>query len=128
MPERRGRRHKRDRRDRSSSAAAAPEAPAVAPVQRTVKQPAPTQPARALPSRTARISGVVLALVTGALGIAMFVDAFSGGNSSAEVIGRTIAGCLLVGLAVFVTALVVFPAQIRDYLYRRQERRNARAG
>ena len=128
MPERRGRRHRnRDRRAGAGPGEAPPGASVPAPITNVSPAPTPQQP-RALPSRTARLSGFALALITALLGIAMFADAFGGNNGTPEVFGRVIAGSLLVGLAVFVSALVLFPAQIRDYLYRRQERRNAARG
>jgi hypothetical protein len=74
-----------------------------------------------LPSRNARISGLVLAVVTFVLSAMIFVGAFDE-ETTASMLGRAILGLLMLLLALFVGALVVFPAQIRDYFARRRER------
>ena len=131
MPERRGRRHRnRDRRQRvtGEDAAAQPQPPTAQTTPVAAK--APTRGAQtndgALPSRNARMSGFVIALVTAFLAILLIADAASGDHSSAETAIRAIAGVALVALAAFVAALVLFPAQIRDFLQRRYDRRHAR--
>ncbi len=72
-----------------------------------------------LPSRNARMTGFLVALVTAFLAIALIRDAATNA-AGAEAIVRVAAGAGLVVLAVIVAALVLFPEQLQAYFARRR--------
>ncbi len=78
-----------------------------------------SQEALPLPSKTARASGSAIALVTGLIGIVMIADATGGGLNSVDDWARVVGGALMLGLAVVVGMLSVFPAQIASWVRRR---------
>jgi hypothetical protein len=73
-----------------------------------------------LPSRNARATGLIIAVITAFLAILMITD--GAGNGGGEGIVRVVAGVLLVGLSVVVGALSLFPAQIARAVRRRSRR------
>jgi hypothetical protein len=100
MPEKRGRkRRQRDRRERADvPEAAAPIAPASVP---------------AVPSNTARATGLAIGVITVFLAILTIGDGLTGGSSTGEAALRVVIGAVLVLVGVVVSLLAVFPAQIR---------------
>lgn len=124
MPQQKGRKHKRPR-DRERQRSSDPPATS----ERGPAPPAPPSPSRApggqpaLPSTTARSTGFLVAIFTAALAVLMIYNAITSGDSSApDAALRIFVGTLLVLLALFVGALVLFPARIRDFLSRRRAR------
>ena len=73
-----------------------------------------------LPSTFARVTGLILAVVTGVLAIGMVYQGATGDAGSIDQIGRMVAGVLLVGLAIVVGVLSVVPAMVRDFFQRRR--------
>jgi hypothetical protein len=57
--------------------------------------------------------------VTGLIGIVMIADATGGGLNSVDDWARVVGGALMLGLAVVVGMLSVFPAQIASWVRRR---------
>ncbi len=72
-----------------------------------------------LPSPTARATGFLIALITAFLG-ALLIEGAVTGMSGGAAAGQIVGGALLIALAVFVAALVLFPAWIRGRLGRRR--------
>ncbi len=132
MPEQRGRRRRRaksqvaGRRSQESAAEPSPAPDGQTPREGAAKprsaMPARPVPPSGVPSPTARVSGFVIALVTAFLGGLLIEQAISG-MSGAAAVGQIIGGLLLIALVVFVGVLVLFPAQVRDVIARRRERR-----
>lgn len=123
MPERKGRKRRSSRerrRDRDVTAQApaieAPEPRAATPsvARRAVPSGGP------LPSRTARVTGFMLAVVTAFLAVVMVYQAASGGSSGIDAALRIAAGGALVALAVVVGLLSLAPGQVRDWFRRRR--------
>lgn len=120
MPERKGRRRRPQERRREARRSESygdipretpPSArPAVSPRagQRRVASAPPA------PSPTARATGFIIAVVTAFLAILLIRDAFVGDRATSDVIARMLAGMLLVALATFIGALLLFPAWFRE--------------
>ena len=68
-----------------------------------------------MPSRSARATGLMIAVVTAFLAVLMIKENFGGG---AESMVRVAAGALLVALAAVVGVLSVFPEQVRRIVRR----------
>jgi hypothetical protein len=104
MPERKGRRRRPERRRREVSGGDA----------HTVPQPPAARAAAAgqpaLPSKNARATGLLVAIITAFLSLLMIVD--GAGTGGSEGTARIVAGALLVVLSLVVGALSLFPAQI----------------
>ncbi len=111
MPERKGRKRRPDgrRSDGTSSVASPADATPSAPQRKALSQRADPL----VPSNTARMTGLMIAVVTAFLAILMIRDAATGGSAGIDAIVRIAAGVSLVVLAIVVGALSVFPAQIR---------------
>lgn len=112
MAQKKGRKNKASRDRQSSGATAAASAyntPALAPA------PMPA----ALPSRNARISGFAIAVITAFIAIVVIRDAATNGSGLDSVV-KIVTGASLIVLAIVVGALVLFPAQLRDYFARRR--------
>ena len=119
MPDRKGRKRRRERRDSTGAAqssAGAPQDDSTNAAATASTRPSATA---ALPSRTARLSGLVLAVITFVLSAMIFFGAFDE-ETTASMVGRAILGLAMLLLALFVGALVAFPGQIRDYFARRR--------
>ncbi len=112
MPEPRGRkrRHRERHRERGPAAAAAsrPRADDAAPQRTIAGEPR-------MPSRSARATGLMIAVVTAFLAMLMIKENF---GSGAESLVRVGAAALLVALAVVVGVLSVFPEQVRRIVRR----------
>ncbi len=120
MPEQKGRKKKQRERDRRprDDGAPAPDAPPAAP--RPSSQPTAAAP---MPSMTARATGFLVAAFTAFLAVLMIYNAVTSDDASApDAAIRIFIGTLLVLLAIFVGALVLAPAQIRDFVSRRRRR------
>lgn len=108
MPEPRGRkrRHRERHRERGpgTQAASQPRIEDTAAPQRTIT----TEPR--MPSRSARATGLMIAVGTAFLAVLMIKENFGSGPESFV---RVAAGALLVGLAAVVGVLSVFPEQVR---------------
>ena len=107
MPEKRGRkRRSRDRGGRTDAPVVDSEpSPAVA-----RRNAAPTA---AVPSNTARATGLAIAVITVFLAVTLIADAFAADRAAIDGAMRLAAGVFLVLLGVAVGALSLFPAQIR---------------
>ena len=70
-------------------------------------------PASAVPSNTARATGLAIAVVTVFLAIMLIADAFAAGRTDIDAAARLAAGVFLVLLGIAVGALSLFPAQLR---------------
>jgi hypothetical protein len=80
-------------------------------------RPQPGDQPIALPSRNARATGLLIAIVTGFLAVLMIVD--GAGNGGSEGIVRVVIGVMLVALALVVGVLSLFPAHIARWARRR---------
>lgn len=113
MAQKKGRKHKGQREQRPAGAQAGP---SQTPARTATPQP---PPGTALPSRNARMTGFLVALMTAFIAIVVIRDAIENG-SGVEAVIRIGTGVSLVVLAIIVAALVLFPAQLRDYFARRR--------
>lgn len=108
MPERKGRKRRSGRRGEGASPATAAAAP-----QRNAS---PRRADPLVPSNTARATGLMIGVITAFLAILMISDAATGASGGVNELFRIAVGALLVLLAAVVSALSVFPAQIRRRL------------
>jgi hypothetical protein len=113
MPEKRGRRRRaRDRRGRADAPIHADAGSETAPA--APEQPrGPVARAAAVPSNTARATGVAIAAITVFLAVMLIADASGAGRSTIDVVARLAAGGFLVLLGIAVGVLSLFPAQLR---------------
>ncbi|HZP56447.1 MAG TPA: hypothetical protein VFC53_02695 [Dehalococcoidia bacterium] len=110
MPETKGRRRKREReRRRRAEGEARPGAPS-----RVAGVDAPRRRSGAgnMPSATARMTGLMVGIVTAFLAILMIVQQLQDGVSGADAALRIVAGVLMVGVAVVLGALVLAPGAV----------------
>lgn len=115
MAQKKGRKNKATREHRPAGAVPGPsQAPPRA-------APPSIPPGGPLPSRNARMTGFLVALMTAFIAIIVIRDAIENG-SGVEAVIRIITGISLVLLGIIVAALVLFPAQLRDYFARRRGR------
>lgn len=73
-----------------------------------------------LPSTTARVTGLMIAVLTAFLAILMMYEAATGDLSGVDAVLRIVAGVTLVALAVVVGLLSLAPGQVRNWLRRRR--------
>ena len=73
-----------------------------------------------LPSTTARVTGLMIAVLTAFLAILMMYEAATGDLSGIDAVLRIVAGVMLVALAVVVGLLSLAPGQVRNWLRRRR--------
>lgn len=73
-----------------------------------------------LPSTTARVTGLMIAVLTAFLAILMVYEAATGDLSGIDAVVRIVAGVTLVALAIVVGLLSLAPGQVRDRLRRRR--------
>lgn len=73
-----------------------------------------------LPSTTARVTGLMIAVLTAFLAILMMYEAATGDLSGIDAVLRIVAGVTLVALAVVVGLLSLAPGQVRNWLRRRR--------
>ncbi|HXH83656.1 MAG TPA: hypothetical protein VNN07_12120, partial [Candidatus Tectomicrobia bacterium] len=85
-----------------------------------VRQPLP--PPADVPSPLARATGFAIAVVTFFAAAVMFYDGLTGDYAGIDQAFRIIGGTLMMALAVFVAALVLFPVQLRQWFQRRSRR------
>ena len=121
MPERKGRKrkHPRERRPGGEVATQA----AIEPQSRAAAPASSRRPAAAggpLPSTTARVTGLMIAVLTAFLAILMMYEAATGDLSGVDAVLRIVAGVTLVALAVVVGLLSLAPGQVRNWLRRRR--------
>lgn len=74
------------------------------------------------PSPFARSTGFLIALITFCGAAVMIYDGFSGDYKGIDQSARVIGGGFMLGVALLVAALLLFPMQIRDYFQRRRSR------
>jgi hypothetical protein len=123
MPERKGRKRKvaRERRrggDGSAGAAtidAARETPAPA-----TKRLKPANSGGPLPSMTARVTGLMIAVITAFFATLMVYQSLTGDSSGVDGAARIVGGIVMVALAIVVGILSVAPAMVRDLFARRR--------
>ena len=122
MPERKGRKRReaRERRRASETQAAtatidAPPAPPTA--ARTSRTAASGGP---LPSMTARVTGLMIVVLTAFLAVLMVYQSLTGDASGIDVVARIIGGSLLIVLAIVVGVLSLVPGMVRDWFARRR--------
>lgn len=72
----------------------------------------------ATPSPSARATGLVIGVVTAALGGFLIWDTATSGGAGADVVLRSIVGVFLIGVGVVVAAMCVSPSRVR-MLFRR---------
>jgi hypothetical protein len=119
MPSPRGRKRRPERRSRERTADAPPLHPAT---QARDAAGATSGAQQALPSKSARFTGLMIAVITAFLSILLITDAVSNGATSVDGVTRIVAGALMVLIALVVGVLSVFPAQIARTVRRRGER------
>lgn len=100
---------KRRRRERDINRAATPQPAANAPSPDTSTE-------LPLPSPIARIAGAVLAVITVGIAIGVASSAFVDDRSIVDAATRVIAGVLLVGVAIVLTALSLAPRRVQRML------------
>ncbi len=124
MPERKGRKRRIVRERRRGDGATAgtttidgerPRATILASGKRGVPNNGP------LPSSTARVTGLMLAVVTAFFAALMIVQSVTGDASGVDGAARIVGGILLVALAIVVGVLSVAPAMVRDWFARRRD-------
>jgi hypothetical protein len=121
MPQQRGRKNKRERirerrRDRVAVAQPPePDATGATTEARAVQQTTVHQP---LPSPTARVSGVMIAIITFAIAGVMVYNGATGDNAGIDSAMRIVAGVLLILLAIAVAVLSASPDTVRRLLRR----------
>ena len=129
MPERKGRKRKHPRERRPGGEVATPAAieaqpRAAAPASsRPSGRPSGRRPAAAdgpLPSTTARVTGLMIAVLTAFLAILMTYEGATGDSSGIDSVLRIVAGVTLVALALVVGLLSLAPGQVRNWLGRRR--------
>lgn len=123
MPERKGRKRKPTRERNRGGTETVTRAAVVDPPQPRNAAPNGRRAASSdgpLPSTFARVTGLMLAVVTAVLAIGMVYQAASGAAGGIDQIGRMVAGALLVALAIVVGVLSVAPAMVRDFFQRRR--------
>ena len=125
MPERKGRKRRPRERRRVGAGESPPRVAVQTPVSRTATRPRVTGPQQRMPSTTARVSGMLLGIVTAFIAAVLLQGAFQQDNSTATVIIRSIVALLLMLLAAFVAFLSAFPELVRDYFDRRRARSSA---
>jgi hypothetical protein len=113
-----GRKRRQERRSREHAGTATPSYPAVQP--RTVS--AVTSAAQPLPSKSARFTGLMIAVITAILSILLIAEAAGSGATSVDGVTRIVAGGLMVLIALVVGVLSVFPAQIARLVRARSQR------
>lgn len=125
MPERKGRKRKHPRERRPGGEVATPAAIEAQP--RTAapasSRPSGRRPAAAdgpLPSTTARVTGLMIAVLTAFLAILMTYEGATGDSSGIDSVLRIVAGVTLVALALVVGLLSLAPGQVRNWLGRRR--------
>ena len=118
MPAQKGRKRKAQRDRRAEGTAPGPSQTPAAPVQHASASATPAAP---IPSRNARMTGFMIAIITALLAIIVVRDAIANGSGAESVI-RILTGVSLIALAILVGALVLFPAHLRDYFARRRAR------
>lgn len=120
MPERKGRR-RRVRRERVRGDAR-PSHPRAETLAARGASPAPRSQAQAgpLPSTTARVTGLMIAVITAFLAVLMVYQALTGDAARIDVTLRIAAAVALVVLAVIVGVLSVAPGAVRDWVRRRR--------
>jgi hypothetical protein len=121
MPEHKGRKRKHPRGRRPGG-----EIGTQAAVERQPRAAAPASARRPaasdgpLPSTAARVTGMMIAVLTAFLAILMMYQAATGDSSGIDAVVRIVAGVTLVALAVVVGLLSLAPGQVRDWLRRRR--------
>ena len=124
MPERKGRKRRMVRERRRGGAGEGGvatidgERPRAA-VAATAKRAAATN--GPLPSSTARVTGLMLAVVTAFFAALMIFQSVTGDASGIDGAARIVGGVLLVALAIVVGVLSVAPAMVRDWFARRRD-------
>ena len=119
MPPPKGRKRRPDRRTRDRPFSATPADPD--PQPRTLASP-PVSAQQPLPSKSARFTGLMVAVITAFLSVLLIADAFSDRGGTVDGVTRIIAGALMVLIALVVGVLSVFPAQIARMVRRRSAR------
>jgi hypothetical protein len=96
---------------------------AIEPQPRVAAPASARRPAAAdgpLPSTTARVTGLMIAVLTAFLAILMMYQAATGELSGIDAVLRIVAGVALVALAIVVGLLSLAPGQVRNLLRRRR--------
>lgn len=123
MPERKGRK-RRIVRDRRRGGGDAPGAATIDASRPGTSQSASAKRAAAsngpLPSSTARVTGLMLAVVTAFFAFLMIFQSVTGDATGIDGAARIVGGVALVLLAVVVGVLSVAPAMVRDWFARRR--------
>ncbi|MBI5283476.1 MAG: hypothetical protein HY874_00135 [Chloroflexi bacterium] len=112
MPEKKGRK-RRPQRERRTSTPPGPARTAAAPP--ATARPTATEPS--LPAMRVRYAGLVLALLTGFIGILTAAQAFQGA-SGPNFLMLLVAGVLLVALALVIGVLALAPERVRALFQR----------
>ena len=112
MPEKKGRKRRPQRERRTGGPPGPAHTPAAA---RDAGTAAPDEPS--LPAMRVRYAGLVLALLTGFIGILTAAQAFQG-QSGPNFAMLLVAGVLLVALALFIGVLALAPERVRALFQR----------
>ena len=117
MPEQKGRKRRpRDRRRDRETSTGSTGAPVATPAARRAEQELPE--GVRLPSPTARITGLIIAVVTVFVAGLMIRDALGGGVSASEAAVRIVIAGFLLGLSFGVGALCIAPLWVRNVVLR----------
>ncbi len=121
MPERKGRKRRpadRRRGDGAPDSMSPRQTTSDTPVAPPRQSPQLSQPQPALPSPTARASGLLIAVVTAFFAVLVLRDGLTGDYATIDATLRIIAGVSLIALSLAVGVLVLFPEVIRRLLAR----------
>ena len=119
MPEQKGRRRRQARERRRGEGAATatvarPSTATATPVKRGTRDDGP------LPSTTARVTGLLIAVVTAALATLMVYQSLTGDATGIDGVARIAGGIALIVLAIVVGVLSIVPGMVRDWFARRR--------
>ena len=118
MPEQKGRKRRpRDRR-REHDTQPAPSVTSGPNIERSARKGQELPEGVRLPSPTARITGLIIAVVTVFVAGLMISDALGGDNTTAEATARVVVAVFLLGLSAAVGALCIAPLWVRSLVVR----------
>ena len=120
MPAQKGRKRQRTRERRRDGEAAPATASALPPTvatRRTSRRPPGDGP---LPSTTARVTGLMIAVLTAFLASLMVYQSVTGDASGIDGVARIAGGIALIVLAIVVGVLSIAPGMVRDWFARRR--------
>lgn len=119
MPAKKGRKRRRTREQRQS-ADAAPTVSAQTAAAVTPRKARPAASNGPLPSTTARVTGLMIAVLTAFFAFLMVHQSVTGDASGIDGVARIAGGIALIILAMVVGTLSVAPGMVREWFARRR--------